>query len=75
MSDRENTKEVLLDHLVYLLDNEPPDDAGSHPAIEVHERVGAAWAEWDKQVAGLRVVLASMLINDAIKARQEQNND
>ena len=62
--------EIILDQLIHELDNEPPQDAGQHPSMEVHERVGAEWAEWDKRVAGLRLVLASHLVNEAIRERR-----
>lgn len=62
--------EIILDQLINELDNEPPQDAGQHPSMELHERVGAEWAEWDKRVAGLRLVLAQHLVNEAIKERR-----
>lgn len=61
---------IILDQLIHELDNEPPQDAGQHPSMEVHERVGAEWAEWDKRVAGLRLVLAQHLVNEAIRERR-----
>ncbi|MCT2182860.1 hypothetical protein M3G00_07910 [Brevibacterium casei] len=39
---------MILDQIMNLLYNEPPKDAGDHPSMEVHDRAGAAWAEWDK---------------------------
>ena len=66
-----NIEKILLDHLMDLLEKEPPQDAGQHPSLELHERVGAAWAEWDKQVSSFRTILGAMLVNDAIQeARQ-----
>lgn len=62
--------EIILDQLIHELDNEPPQDAGQHPSMEVHERVGAEWAEWDKRVAGMRLVLAHHFVNEAIKERR-----
>lgn len=38
---------IILDQLIHELDNEPPQDAGQHPSMEVHERVGAEWASED----------------------------
>lgn len=66
----EETFEVILDQLIYELDNEPPKDAGGYPAIEMHERVGAKWAEWDRVVTGLRLALANHLVNEAIEDRR-----
>lgn len=59
-------KSMILDRLIELLDSEPPQDAGHHPSMELHERVGAAWAEWDKQVSAYRLLLGVHLVNDAI---------
>lgn len=70
MSD--NTKTMLLNLIVDELENEPPNDAGGHPSIEVHERAGADWAEWDKKVSGLRFVLAQMLVREAIDAHRAE---
>ena len=63
--------EQLLDQLVDLLEHEPPQDAGHHPSMELHERVGAAWAEWDKQVSAYRLLLGTRLVNDAINESRE----
>ena len=67
-------KEIILDQLIHELDSEPPIDAGPHPSTELHERVGAAWAEWDKRVQGLRMVIANELVNEAIEARRTRND-
>lgn len=68
----DNTTNLILDMLVELLDNEPPQDAGGHPSLEVHERAGHAWAEWDKQVTGLRIILGVRLVNQAIATHRER---
>lgn len=67
MSDRIN--DMLLDQIADLLDSEPPQDAGQHPSLDVHERVGHEWAEWRKQVDGLRITLGSRLTRQAIDQR------
>lgn len=63
----DSTTAQLIGFLVDLLAKEPPQDAGHHPSMELHERVGAAWAEWDKQVHGLRTVIGARLTNRAIE--------
>lgn len=64
---------MILDQIMNLLDNEPPKDAGNHPSMEVHDRAGAAWAEWDKQLQALRLVLSQMLVNKAIQERMKRD--
>ena len=66
----DHTTEMLLDMLIELLDNEPPTDAGQHPSMELQARFGAAWAEWDQKVAGLRLLLGVRLVHDAVEARK-----
>lgn len=66
----DHVTEMLLDQLIILLDHEPPEDAGHHPSMELHERVGAAWAEWDRQVSGLRILLGVRMVNNAVEARR-----
>ncbi|GAB3191828.1 hypothetical protein [Nesterenkonia suensis] len=72
MSDFEDK---ILDYLIDELDKEPPQDAGQHPSMELHERVGAAWAEWDKGVQGLRLLLGVRLVNEAIERRKAERTD
>lgn len=62
-----HVQQMILDQIVHELSNEPPHDAGSHPSIEVHERVGAKWAEWDKRISAWKLVLGGMLVKDAIE--------
>lgn len=64
---------MILDQIMNLLDNEPPKDAGDQPSMEVHDRAGAAWAEWDKQLQALRLVLSQMLVNKAIQERMKRD--
>lgn len=53
--------EMLTDRYRELMAAEPPQDAGGHPAAGVHERVGEAWADWDRQHAGLRMLITGYL--------------
>ncbi|WP_235738979.1 hypothetical protein [Nocardioides alcanivorans] len=68
MSDRIN--DMLLDQIADLLAYEPPQDAGQHPSLELHERVGAEWAEWHKRLSGLRLLLGHRLVSAAIEERR-----
>ena len=43
------TTRRMVGHLLAMLADEPPMDAGGHPSMPVHEQVGAAWADWDRQ--------------------------
>ena len=65
-------RKILFGH---ELNDEPPQDAGSHPSIEVHERVGAEWAEWDKRVSAWKLVLGAMLVKEAIEQRKESADE
>ena len=60
------TTRRMVGHLVSMLADEPPQDAGGHPSPEVHQQVGAAWAEWDRQRTAWQVLLAPRLLREAM---------
>ena len=62
MNTRDTMIELMTAEYRRLASIEPSHDAGSHPSSEVHERVGAAWAEWDKQVQAVKFVLSTNLL-------------
>ena len=64
----DNTTEMCLSLLREMLANEPEQDAGQNPSLGVHERVGEKWAEWDRQVSGLRLVVGIRLTANALDA-------
>lgn len=72
MTDR--TNDMLLDQIVDMLDNEPPSDAGRHPSLAVHERVGSEWASWHERLSGARILLGHRLVNEAIDERKAQRD-
>lgn len=63
--ERETTRR-MVGHLLSMLADEPPQDAGDHPAIEVHQQVGAAWADWDRQRRAWCALLAPRLLREAM---------
>lgn len=73
MSDRElvtaderNTTRRMVERLISMLADEPPDSAGGHPSMEVHEQVGKTWADWDNQRRAWQTLIAPRLLREAI---------
>lgn len=60
------TTRRMVEHLLGLLADEPPQDAGGHPSPEVHQQVGAAWADWDRQRRAWCALLAPRLLREAM---------
>lgn len=54
-----------------LMASEPAQNAGGHPSYELHERVGAFWAEWDKQVEAVKAVLSENLLARHLESLEE----
>lgn len=63
----DRTSKMILEALRADLAAEPPQDAGGHPSAELHSRVGAAWAEWEKRVSAWRLLLGVRLTNLALE--------
>jgi hypothetical protein len=63
--DRETTRRMVK-HYVSMLADEPPQDAGGHPSLGLHEQVGANWAEWDHQRRAWLTLLAPRLLREAV---------
>lgn len=68
------TNDLLLANLCELLDNEPPQDAGQHPSLAVHERVGDEWAAWKRRVQAYRTLLSARLMDQTL-ADYRANHD
>lgn len=66
----DRTSRMILDSLLHLLDNEPPQDAEQHPSLALQEQVGDEWARWSAQVGAYRLILGVRLVNEAIAAAQ-----
>jgi hypothetical protein len=64
-AERETTRRMVA-RLLSMLADEPPQDAGGHPSLPVHEQVGAAWADWDKQRRAWLTLLAPRLLREAM---------
>lgn len=45
---------------------EPPQDAGMHPSMPVHEAVGADWAHWHAVGRSLRHLIGVRLASNAV---------
>jgi hypothetical protein len=57
----------LMGHYLDLMSQEPAQDAGGHPSPDVHERVGAAWARWDRQCTAFRAIISARLFTNAVE--------
>jgi hypothetical protein len=64
-TERETTRR-MVGHLLSMLADEPPQDAGNHPSLPLHEQVGAAWADWDRQRRAWQTLLAPRLLREAM---------
>lgn len=58
----------MVEHYQILCGQEPPADAGGHPSVDVHEAVGRAWGDWDKQRRAWATILAPRLLAEALAA-------
>ena len=56
----------MVERLIGMLADEPAQDAGGHPSPEVHQQVGAAWADWDRQRRAWCALLAPRLLAEAM---------
>lgn len=62
MSHRDDLIDMMTAEYRRLASLEPAKDAGNHPSLDVHDRVGAAWAEWDRKIQAVQLVLSSNLL-------------
>lgn len=60
------TTRRMVGHLLSMLADEPPQDAGQHPSYAVHEQAGAAWADWDRQRRAWQTLIAPRLLREAM---------
>lgn len=60
------TTRRMVGMLLSMLADEPPQDAGQHPSLALHEQVGAEWADWDKQRRAWQTLLAPRLLREAM---------
>lgn len=59
----EQLRAAYLSHVA----NEPPQDAGQHPSMELHEQVGNAWAKWERVRLALWTLLADALADEYVR--------
>ena len=62
------TESRIIDMLTNLyvehVNAEPPQDAGQHPSLALHEQVGNEWAAWEAKGNALRLLLSAHLLRD-----------
>src|SRR5690606_7627317 len=60
------TSRDLQDLYEWWLAQEPPQDAGGHPSLPVHEVVGQKWAQWETIRLSLRWIFGEAMVMEAM---------
>lgn len=58
------TTDQLRDTYLAHVSKEPPQDAGQHPSMDLHEQVGNTWAKWERTRQALWTMLGDALTED-----------